>query len=146
MLMVAGATPERMRRLRVRDRQAQGITEEEEAEGARAAVLAANPVARLKVATLHTHDRTSTVTDALHSALGGPGYDQLLVCSPHEANFFGAGEVIAALDATYAPLQATWWGGALPRRGYWGTSPCPPDVRDVTTELVSRLGYASRAR
>ena len=65
------------------------------------------------------HSRCGAVTDLLHPALGGPGYENLLVLSPDEVNFYGDGEVIKWLERQF---PGGWSGGELPVRGFWGKS------------------------
>lgn len=111
-----GATAEEMRAIRAADRAAQGIdaTHEQAAESAIAAAQQL-PSGVLVVRLPHAH--AATVTDRLDAALGGPGYRELLVVSPHEVNFYGSGRNIARLDAAF---PGGWRGGELPRRGFWG--------------------------
>ena len=116
-LQAAGATPEEIAAIRARDRQAQGITASEEAEGRAAAGRAETRCAgRLTVVRL-PHARTATVTDVLDAGLGGPGYANLVVFCPGQTVFFGSGRCIDALRKSYPD---GWHGGELPERGYWG--------------------------
>ena len=46
-------------------------------------------------------DKSSPITDRLHPALGGPGYDRLLVVSLGEVNVFADGAAIEMLKAAY---------------------------------------------
>lgn len=112
-----GATAEEIRDIRARDRRAQGVTQDEEHQ-ARAAVAAARMLAdgRLTVVEL-PHGKTAPVTDRLHEALGGPGYENLLILSPDETNFYGQGRLVNALRARY---PGGWSGGDLPDKGFWG--------------------------
>lgn len=116
-MQAIGASVEEMREIRAADRAAQGITPAEEqaaAEAIERRETSAN--GRFCWVTL-PHARTAAVADRLDAALGGPGVDNLLVISPHEVNFYGDGNLIAALDARF---PGGWRGGELPRRGYWG--------------------------
>jgi hypothetical protein len=116
-MVTIGATPEEIERVRAADRTAQGITPEEDGAGERAAREAETVAAgRLTVVRL-PHGRTATVTDRLDPALGGQGFQNLLVLSPAEVNFYGGGELVMALDAQF---PGGWYGGALPERGFWG--------------------------
>lgn len=135
-LLAAGAGCEEVRRLRAEDRSAQAITEEQETQAAEAADrLETAAGGRLTIARL-PHGRTAALTDRLHAALGGPGYDNLLVNSPDEVDFFGDGALVRALDSAF---PGGWLGGDLPARGYWGHATAPAGgVRSlVETRLLA---------
>ena len=130
-----GASTEEMVRVRAADRAAQGITPEEDAQGQRAVDQATSMAeGRLTVVRLE-HAHTATVTDRLHTELGGPGYENLLVISPDEVNVFGPGELVAALDAAF---PGGWYGGSLPDRGYWGHGAPVPEVLPVLLRHLER--------
>lgn len=113
----AGATAEEIRTIRQRDRDAQGITFEEESIGKQAALDARSLFGgRLKVAHI-PHDRTATVTDALAPEMGGADYENLVIQSPCKTYFYGSGWCIHALKLRY---PGGWSGGELPERGFWG--------------------------
>ncbi len=107
-----GASDEQIAAIRARDRLAQGITEIQENQ-AEAAVDERRTVAggALTIVNL-PHDKTATVTDRLHGK-----YENLLVLSPEEINFFGEGRWIHLLDKRF---PGGWRGGELPETGYWG--------------------------
>lgn len=112
-----GATQEEIIRVRAADRAAQGVTAGDEIVGEKA-VSKAETVAGGKLTIVRLpHNRTAVVTDRLDPALGGPGFQNLLVHSPEEVNFYGDGKVIEALAAQF---PCGWYGGALPERGFWG--------------------------
>ena len=113
----AGATQEEIRAVRAADRQAQGVTAAEE-HAAEAAIKGATVLfhGRLTVVRL-PHERTSPVADKMEKEMGGAGYENLLVVSPRQVNFFGSGSVIRALDENF---PGGWYGGSLPERGFWG--------------------------
>jgi hypothetical protein len=124
----AGATQEEIVKVRAADRAAQGITVEEEVQGAKAVAQAeVRANGRLTLVRL-PHSRTAAVTDRLEPALGGPGYQNLLVISPRQLNFFGEGRVIFALNWSF---PEGWYGGAPPERGFWGHSEPPPTAAEV---------------
>jgi hypothetical protein len=124
----AGATQEEIIKVRAADRAAQGITAEQEAQGAKAAAQA-EVRANGKLTLLRLpHSRTATVTDRLEPALGGPGYQNLLVISPCQLNFFGKGQFILALNRSF---PGGWYGGGLPERGFWGHSGPLPTATEV---------------
>lgn len=111
------ATPEEIRTIRQQDRQAQGITADEE----RAAIAAIDEIeycchGRLAIARL-PHNRTAALVDRLQPEAGGPGIDNILVISPGEVNFYGTGAAVAALAKKY---PSGWYGGDLPVKGFWG--------------------------
>ena len=122
-LLEAGATRAEIADVRGRDRAAQGITSAQEVEGRAAARGAVHHFAgRLTVVRLG-HGRTATVTDALAAELGGPGYDNLIIMCPGQTAFFGEGRCVARLSAAW---PGGWYGGDLPRRGYWGITAALP--------------------
>jgi hypothetical protein len=141
-MLEEGATPEEIRQVRAADRAAQGITQHYEAQGeqalASAEILADG---RLTIVRLpHTH--TAVVTDRLEPVLGGPGYVNLLVVSPGQLNFFGKGEFVQGLQEKFGG----WWGGALPKRGFWGHGEPVPDVVSVLVERIRGQEGKSRDR
>jgi hypothetical protein len=136
-LLEIGATAEEVAQIRAADRAAQGICAEEEAEGARAA---ANREVLLggKLTVIHLgHSCTAAAVDRLHPVLGGPGYENLLVCCPNEVNFFGAGRLVRALDARF---PGGWFGGALPGRGFWGHPGYVPEALPALVSLLQESG------
>lgn len=132
-MIAVGASRGEIAEVRAQDRAAQGITAEQEAAGQRAAAQAQNLCGgRLTVAHL-PHPRCAVVTDRLDAALGGPGYVNLLVVSPAEVNFFGAGELVRELERTF---PGGWYGGALPLRGFWGGRAQSGEVLDLLRDLL----------
>lgn len=123
-----GATMDEIVAIRAADRAAQGITEEQEQQAA-AAVLQAESLCggRLTIVRL-PHNRTATVADRLAPELGGPGYENLLVLSSEELNFFGQGRLVLLLDQNF---PGGWYGGSLPERGYWGYVGVVPQITDL---------------
>ena len=90
------ATRDELHQIRAADRAAQGTTADEEAQG-RAAVERRELYAcgRLTVVRLE-HTRSATVTDVLHSAMGGEGYKNILILFPRQTLFQGSGRAIAS--------------------------------------------------
>ena len=131
-MLAHGATLPELHAVRAADRLAQGITSDEETEGTRAADAAERPCDGLTIVRL-AHDRTAPVVDRLDAALGGPGYDTLLVRTPVATHVFADGATVASLNTT---LPGGWYGGALPARGFWGRNG-PGD--DVEAFLVRRI-------
>ncbi|MCG6860683.1 MAG: hypothetical protein LJE70_05315, partial [Chromatiaceae bacterium] len=111
------ASPREIAEIRAADRHAQGVTAEEEAEAEQAARNLETDASGLLTIARLPHAHTATLTDRLHTDLGGPGYRNLLVLSPGEVNFFGDGQIVLALAERY---PNAWCGGALPDRGFWG--------------------------
>ena len=68
-----------------------------------------------------TLPRVSPVADRMESALGGPGFENLLIGGPEQVTFFGHGDAVAFLDQRF---PGGWCGGELPARGFWGHR-CP---------------------
>jgi len=79
------------------------------------------------------HTRTAAVTNRMERALGGPGYENLLVISPAEVNFFGTGTIILALNDAF---PRGWYGGSLLERGFWGHS---ESVKEALPFLIDYL-------
>lgn len=136
-LVELGACREEIIAVRAADRAAQGITSEQEREGEQAAhhaeVLAKGQLTVVRL----THDRTAAVTDRLDPLLGGPGFHNLLVLSPRQVNFFGAGIWI---DRLVSEFPGGWYGGALPKTGFWGHSNPPKDVLTFLLAEISGFG------
>lgn len=134
-MMEMGATQEEIGKARTADRAAQGITLEEEAEGERAVVHAETIANGMLTVVRLPHSRTATVTDRLQPELGGAGYTNLLVYCPDQVNFFGSGKLVLALDQRF---PGGWYGGALPKRGFWGHNLPAPDVLPVLLSQMDR--------
>lgn len=133
-LRALGASPEEINRVRSADRAAQGITAAEEAAAATACEhaesLAEGHLTRVRLA----HGRTAAVTDRLDAELGGPGYQNLLIESPGEVNFFGEGALVQGLGQRF---PTGWSGGDLPLRGFFGLRTLEP--ARVLDELLASL-------
>lgn len=129
-----GATQEEIKAIRRADREAQGITQEQEAQ-AQQAMKGLRVVCggKLTVVVL-PHNKTATVADALDKALGGPGFENLLILSPQETNFYGAGEIVDFLHTDYGG----WKGGNLPEYGFWGMTNSPPEIEEAITLLLCK--------
>ncbi|MGH8491350.1 MAG: hypothetical protein ACREXS_21445 [Gammaproteobacteria bacterium] len=133
-MLELGATQAEIIQVRAADRAAQGITSEDEQAGQKAASQAETVAdGRLTIVRL-PHNRTAAVTDRLDPALGGRGFQNLLVQSPEEVNFYGDGKFVMAL-ATRFP--SGWYGGALPERGFWGRMGAGADVEASLIEYLS---------
>jgi hypothetical protein len=135
-LIQAGATREEIIEVRAADRRAQGITEEQEDAVAKALLHLERHAAGLLTVARLPHNRTAALSDRLQPELGGPGVDNLLVISPGEYNFFGAGNAVQALDRAF---PGGWMGGALPVRGFWGHGVPMPGEAEVLACLAEVL-------
>lgn len=110
------STAEEVASVRAADREAQGVTPEEEEEAAEA-VRAARVVAGGRLTALELpHDRPAPAADRMEPALGGPGYENLLILTPASVHVFGDGGAVVRLDAAYPGGR---YGGSLPGRGFW---------------------------
>ena len=114
-MLAIGASSEDVARIRRADREAQGITSDEECAADAAVRHREHPSPSLTIVRL-PHGRTATVTDRLSVGAGGPGYRSLLIESPSEISFFGPGAIILTLSDQFGG----YCGGMLPERGFWG--------------------------
>lgn len=134
-MLKIGASLDEMMKIRRKDRQAQGITPEQEAQGVEAVknaqLMAGGGLTVVKL----PHAKTTVVSDLMEPALGGPGYENLLVISPGEVNFYGAGSAVEALNRKY---PAGWYGGALPEYGFWGHGKPVSDVVGFLERLLEK--------
>jgi hypothetical protein len=135
-LIQAGATREEIIEVRAADRRAQGITEEQEDAAAKALLHLERHAGGLLTVARLPHSRTAALSDRLQPELGGPDVDNLLVISPGEYNFFGAGNAVQALDRAF---PGGWMGGALPVRGFWGHGVPMPGEAEVLAYLAEVL-------
>ncbi|KKT92230.1 MAG: hypothetical protein UW92_C0004G0013 [Candidatus Jorgensenbacteria bacterium GW2011_GWA2_45_13] len=116
-MVAIGATEEEIKKVRLADRTAQGITPEQEREAERA-IAAYEVSGRLTIVHM-AHSKCATVTDRLFGK-----YDQLLILSSDgEVNFFGDGALCVELKEKFQG----WNGGSgLGKKGenaYWGGYP-----------------------
>jgi hypothetical protein len=133
-MLDVGATMDEIIAIRAADRSAQGITKEQEMQ-AEEAISARQELCggRLTVVNL-SHNRTAVVADRMAVELGGLGYENLLVLSPNEVNFYGSGELVFALDKAF---PGGWFGGSLPKQGFWGHGEPLPDVVSFLVEKLN---------
>jgi hypothetical protein len=128
------ATREELNLIRAADRAAQGVRPEDETAAreaiARRQTIAGGALTILRLAC----QRTSPAADLMEPVLGGPGYRNLLVLSPGEANFFGEGALVLGLNERF---PGGWYGGDLPERGFWGRQPA--DESELLHWLLTRL-------
>ena len=64
-----------------------------------------------------------------------------MVLSPDEVNVFGTGDVIRALAEAF---PEGWYGGALPRHGYWGRQGAGDEVVRFLERLLGDSVVGSR--
>jgi hypothetical protein len=129
-MQAIGASADDMSAIRAADRRAQGITPAEEAAGL-AALARAETALDGTVLVVHApHDRTATVADP--KAIAGDQRD-LLIIGPTGVHFFGAGNRVQALVATW---PKGWSGGDMPRTGYFG-HPQPVSPEDMIKVLAA---------
>jgi hypothetical protein len=117
-----GATPAEVAQIRLADRQAQGVTLADEANALQAIASKTwhqTDAGRGLWVVQCASDRVSPVADRLFP-IGSGANEQadLLICSPKEYNFFGAGTRIELLHKAFGG----WKGGALPTYGFWGAA------------------------
>jgi hypothetical protein len=132
-LLSTGASREEIVKVRAADRAAQGITAAEEAEAARAAgEVERRRQVKLTVARM-SHSRLAALEDRLHSALGGPGVENLVVIGGGEVNFSGDGQVVLELARRF---PRSWSGGNLPEQGFWGMTGETEDLVPIIDALL----------
>ena len=101
--------------IRMRDREMQGVTPEQEAQAQEAVEKLGKIAEKREYIQLDLpHSKTSTVTDRLYGK-----YDNLLITSGDgETNFFGKTEIIQMLNEKF---PGGWSGGQLDQgHGFWG--------------------------
>ncbi|NLF70127.1 MAG: hypothetical protein GX575_13895 [Candidatus Anammoximicrobium sp.] len=132
------ATLQELRRVREADRAAQGVSAAEEV-AAPAAVAACRQCAAGRLSVVDwTFDRVSAVADRMERALGGPGYENLLVRGPHTTTFFGDGPAVEFLTCGFpGSPKERWWGGDLPRRGFWGGTLAGQEVEEALVDFLA---------
>lgn len=136
------ATAEELQTIREADRRAQGITADHEAAGRIALAQQEQYLGGKLTVVRLPHPHGATITDPLETALGGPGFENLVILTPSQTLFYGAGDVIHQLQARY---PESWSGGELPIRGYWGIN-CPLDVTHITPLIGAVRGHETGSR
>lgn len=130
-MMAMGATPEEIAEIRLADRNAQGITPEQENEAERA-VAEAEVVGKLTIVRM-AHSKTATVADRLFGKT-----DQLIILSGDgEVNFYGNGASCSDLKSKFEG----WGGGSgfgnVDGNGYWGGYPNHDEVLNFVKGKVN---------
>lgn len=115
--------------IRFLDRQAQGITKEQE-EQSNQAILKLNLTEKQNLVIVHLpHSKCSTITDRLYGL-----YDNLLILSEDgESNFYGVGSVVSQLHKEFEG----WCGGNLPEYGFWGGYADQTKIKKLVIKLLS---------
>lgn len=111
-LIEAGATKEEIQKVREFDRHCQGVTDPEE-KTAEESVRNVRIVSGIAIVEF-PHKHTSPVVDRLYGK-----YRNILIYTPDSTNFSGDGNIVLKLAKKYPD---GWYGGDLPKRGFWGTS------------------------
>lgn len=129
-------SPDEIAKIRRDDRVAQGVTADDET-AAREAIACREELLNSEMTVVRTRsDRTSPVVDFLHPELGGPDFKTLVVETPSSTNVFASGPVIQHL-VRYAGDRRHWYGGMLPKSGFWGSNEIP--AAEIRRELVGKL-------
>lgn len=140
-MQAIGASPEELITIRAEDRTAQGVTDSDEVEAERA-INHRRTEEGLTIIETHS-DVSSAITDHMHLALGGPGYQRLIVVMPEKLAVFADGAAISCLaDA----IPDAWWGGNLPDQGFWGMESPPANRNAHLLRVQSLLRRALPAR
>ena len=129
-----GATPEEIVTIRQLDRKAQGISPGQETK-ARQAIAGRKEKPGLTVIR-STGSSSSAIADLILPELGGPGYHNLLVIMPGKLAFYGGGEKVMELGNS---IPHSWYGGALPEQGFWGTAVSSPEERNRIVRQIMKM-------
>ncbi|MFA5961544.1 MAG: hypothetical protein WC848_02605 [Parcubacteria group bacterium] len=130
-MLALGATSKEIARVRLSDRNAQGITSEQEVEAERA-VVGAEVVGKLTIVRM-AHSKTATVADRLFGKA-----DQLLILSGDgEVNFFGNGAICSELKAKFEGWGGGSGFGKSDGIGYWGGCPNFDEVLSFVKSKVN---------
>lgn len=109
-----GATDQEVVAIRAFDRQAQGITVEQEQEALHAVDQSVS-AGRLRIVKM-SHSKTAPVCDQLHGR-----YDQLLILSGNgEVNFFGDGALCVFLKEKFGGWNGGSGLGIVGQKAFWG--------------------------
>ena len=129
-MLAIGASRDEIIAIRKADRAAQGVTADDEAEAARV-IGERKQDGRLTIITI-SGTTSSPVADLMLPALGGPGYDRLMVRMRGEVAVFADGTAIERLAAQF---PGSWWGGDLPRAGFWGMNAAAEKTNELNTAI-----------
>ena len=132
-----GISPEDLKEIianiRMRDREMQGVTIEQEAQAQKAVErLGEIKEKRVYIQLDLPHSKTSTVTDRLYGK-----YDNLLITSEDgETNFYGTTEIIQMLNEKF---PGGWSGGQLDQgSGFWGGYADQEAIKKAVQEAIEK--------
>ena len=117
--------------IRMRDREMQGVTPEQEAQAQEAVEKLGEIAEKREYIQLDLpHSKTSTVTDRLYGK-----YDNLLITSGDgETNFYGTTEIIQMLNERF---PGGWSGGQLDQgSGFWGGYADQSAIKAAVNECI----------
>ena len=117
--------------IRMRDREMQGITIEEEAQAQEAVENLGEIAEKREYIQLDLpHSKTSTITDRLYGK-----YNNLLITSKNgETNFYGTTEIIQMLNEKF---PGGWSGGQLDQgSGFWGGYADQSAIKKEVSEFI----------
>ena len=120
--------------IRMRDRQMQGVTMEQEAQAQEAVEELGDLSEKRDYISMNLpHSKTSTVTDRLYGK-----YDNLLITSGDgETNFFGKTEIIQMLNEKF---QGGWSGGQLDQgNGFWGGYADQEAIKAEVQNMINQI-------
>ena len=124
---------EHIQNTRALDRNAQGITQEQEHQAERAILETLTRNGNLTIVEL-PHSKCATVTDRLY----GQYENMLIICADGELDFYGKGEICKQLQEQFQG----WSGGDLDNSGFWGGYANPEEVKqfiDKGMESVEKI-------
>lgn len=127
--------------IRMRDREMQGVTIEQEVE-AQEAIEKLGDISEKRdyISIDLPHSKTSTVTDRLYGK-----YDNLLITSDDgETNFFGTTEIINMLNEKF---PGGWSGGQLDKgNGFWGGYADQSEIKGAVELMIEQEREAKKKR
>lgn len=126
LMIKNGCSQEIINKVRLQDRTAQGITEEQDKQ----AEESINNMEVLKYLTIINlpHSKCATVTDRLY----GNYKNLLIICVDGETDFYGNGNICLSLQEKFGG----WIGGQLPTYGFWGGYVNQEEVREFVVSLL----------
>ncbi|MDQ5957161.1 MAG: hypothetical protein QG614_136 [Patescibacteria group bacterium] len=130
-LVSFGVTPEEFNIIRAEGRKAQGVTEKQEVEAARA-IAAAERCGRLVIVRC-AHSKCAPITDQLFPFWPDGKENVIIISDDGEVNYFGGGSVRAAIVESFP----NGWHSSLEGNGYWGGK--PGDRTDELIKLIKKL-------
>ena len=127
--------------IRMRDREMQGVTIEQEIQ-AQGAVEELGDISEKRdyISIDLPHSKTSTVTDRLYGK-----YDNLLITSADgETNFFGTTEIINMLNEKF---PGGWSGGQLDKgNGFWGGYADQSEIKEAVELMIEQEREAKKKK